>query len=131
MSDANWKSLFAVAAAFNLAVGLVFLAVPNRALSLLAIQPLPTLLFVQLAGGLIATFGLFYAAVARDLARREIVLLGVVGKVMAVALLTFYRLADALPETAFLLGMGDLIFAALFLWFLLGGRKSPIQARSA
>ena len=131
MSDRAWKVLFAVAAAFNFAVGFFILLLPERALAAFGLPLQPTLLFVQFTGGMVAVFGLCYAAVASDLSRREFVWLGIAGKIFAVVLLTAYRVADLIPQTVFLLGMGDLVFIALFLWFLLGRRKASAEPKAA
>ena len=127
MSDAGWTILFAVAAGFNFAVGLPMLLAPDQMVAALGIAPQPTLLFVQFTGGLVAIFGLYYGVVARDLARREIVLLGIVGKLFAVGMLSAYFLAGLIPALAYSLGLGDLVFVCLFLWFLFGRRKQPAK----
>ncbi len=127
MGDAGWKILFTVAAGFNFAVGLPMLLAPDLMVAAFRMAPQPTLLFVQFTGGLVAIFGLYYTVVARNLARREIVWLGIVGKLFAVGLLTAYFLVGLIPTLAFSLGLGDLAFVALFLWFLLGGRKLSAQ----
>jgi hypothetical protein len=127
MGDAGWKILFAVAAGFNFAVGLPLLIAPGQTVAAFGLAPQPTLLFVQFTGGLVAVFGLYYAVVAHDLARREIVWLGIVGKLFAVGMLTAYFLAGLIPALAYALGLGDLVFICLFLWFLFGGRKQRTQ----
>lgn len=123
MSDTIWKIVFGAAALFNTAVGAPLLFVPVQGLALMGLGPQPLLLFVQLAGGLIVMFGLAYAMVARNLALREIAWLGAIGKFMAVTLLAIYKSSGEISDTTFALGMGDLVFAALFLWFLFGGRR--------
>jgi hypothetical protein len=127
MGDTGWKILFAVAAGFNFAIGLPMLLAPDRMVAAFGIAPQPTLIFVQFTGGLVAIFGLYYGVVARSLARREIVWLGIVGKLFAVGILTAYFLAGLIPAQAFSLGLSDLVFVCLFLWFLFGGRKQPAQ----
>ena len=131
MSDSVWKVLFAFAAAFNFAVGLFILVLPEQALAAFGLALQPTLLFVQFTGGMVAVFGLCYAAVASDLSRREFVWLGIAGKLFAVVLLAAYRMADLIPQSVFLLGMGDLVFIALFLWFLFGRRKGLAEPKAA
>jgi hypothetical protein len=68
-------------------------------------------------------FGASYALIARNLALRELVWLGAIGKLLAVSLLLIYWLGGEISNTVFGLGFGDLIFAALFFWFLFGGRR--------
>jgi len=124
MSDSAWKILFATAAVFNFIAGSGPLLAPDWALATLGIVPPPMLLFVQLSGGLIVMFGVSYAMVARNLALRELVWLGAIGKLMAVALLTIYWRNGEIPDTPFILGFGDLAFALAFVWFLFGGRRT-------
>ena len=123
MSDAYWKIAFVFAAIFNFVVGLPLLLAPLQALAVFGLPQPPTFLFEQFTGGMVVIFGACYAAAARDLARREMVWLGIAGKLFAVLLLLSYRLADQISDTMFSLGMGDLAFVAVFLWFLFGGRK--------
>lgn len=115
--EAFWRGLFAVAAGFNLAVGLPMVLAPGALISLLGMRPVEPF-FPRVAGLLILVFGLGYALVSRDLARREIVLLGVVGKVGVVALLAWSWLDGSVPGSVVALGSGDLLFALAFATFL-------------
>ena len=124
MSDSAWKILFAAAALFNFIAGLPPLLVPAQALALLGFAPQPTLLFLQISGGLIVMFGVSYAMIARNLALRELVWLGAVGKLLAVSLFAIYRLNGEISDTVFALVLGDVAFIAIFLWFLFGGRRA-------
>jgi hypothetical protein len=124
MSDSAWKFVFAAAAIFNLIAGLPLLLAPTQGLAMMSLPPQPMMLFVQLAGGLIVMFGVAYAVVARNLALREIVWLGAIGKAMAVALLTIHWSAGQISDTVFVMEFGDVAFTLLFLWFLFGGRRA-------
>jgi len=124
MSDPAWKIMFAVAAIFNVIIGLPFLLAPAQGLAMLGFAPQPLLLFAQLAGSLILMFGVSYAMIARNLVLRELVWLGVIGKLLAVTVFALYKLDGEMSDMVFALGMGDLVFAALFLWFLFGGRRA-------
>ena len=106
MSDPAWKIMFAVAAIFNVIIGLPFLLAPAQGLAMLGFAPQPLLLFAQLAGSLILMFGVSYA------------------KLLAVTVFALYKLDGEMSDMVFALGMGDLVFAALFLWFLFGGRRA-------
>ncbi|MBI1210043.1 MAG: hypothetical protein GC190_01150 [Alphaproteobacteria bacterium] len=124
MNDRVWKIFFAIAAATNFAVGLPVLFLPGETLDLFGMAQPPTLLFLRFTGGSVALFGCYYAIVARDLARRELVWLGIIGKLFAVTLFTIYWRAGELPDLPYELGLGDLVFAAIFLWFLLSHRRA-------
>ena len=119
-----WKLVFALAALFNLAVGLPMLLAPEAMLAGLG-QPVPTdLLMTRLASALIVVFGVGYAMAARDpVANRPILWLGVLGKAPIPLLVWLGGGAAALASSAFILSLGDLAFAALFLVFLLTHRR--------
>lgn len=120
-----WTVIFAVAALFNFAVGLPMLLAPEAMLASLG-QPAPDdLLMTRLASLLIVVLGIGYAMVARDpAANRPILWLGVIGKAPIPLLVWLSGGAAALSSTAFLLSLGDLAFAALFLLFLLTHRRA-------
>lgn len=101
------------AAAYNLVIGLIGLLTPTASTS------------DRIVALLVVCFGLVYGMVARDPARLGHVLwAGVVGKLGVVALLGPDVLAGrAAPGTGWIL-LGDLVFTALFLVFLLKNRAS-------
>ena len=119
-----WKILFVIAALFNFAVGLPMLLAPEAMLTSLG-QPVPDdLLMTRLASLLIVVLGIGYGMVARDpVANRPILWLGVLGKAPIPALVWLSGGAAALASSAFVLSLGDLAFAALFLTFLLTYRR--------
>lgn len=86
MREESRRRFFVGAALFNFGAGLPALLAPAWALETFGLAPLPDHLFVRATGLLVATFGIAYWLVARDLARRDIVWLGVVGKLGVVAL---------------------------------------------
>ena len=118
MSEPHWRRVFLVAALFNFAAGLPALLAPAWALNTFGMAPLPDHLFVRATGLLVATYGIGYWLVSRRLTRRDLVWLGVVGKLGVVALFTWAWRQGSLPTPAFAVGMGDLLFALLFLVFL-------------
>lgn len=119
-----WKLVFWVAAAFNFAVGLPMLLAPEAMLAALG-QPVPDdLLMTRLTSLLIVVLGIGYGMVARDPeANRPILWLGVLGKAPIPLLVWISGGAAALSSSAFILSLGDLAFAALFLLFLLTHRR--------
>lgn len=124
MSDSAWKILFGFAAIFNFIAGLPLLLAPVQAVEMLGIVPQPTQFFAQMSGGLIVTFGIGYAMVARNLSLREFALLGAIGKLLAFSIVTIYWRASELSDLTFGLGFGDFVFALIFLWFAFGGRRA-------
>jgi len=120
-----WKLVFALAALFNFAVGLPLLLAPVAFYTLLG-QPVPTdLLSVQTSALLISVFGVGYAMVARDpVANRPIVWLGLLGKAPLPVMVWLQVQAGKASMDAFTLTLGDLVFAVLFLAFLLRTRRA-------
>lgn len=119
-----WTVIFVVAAVFNFAVGLPMLLAPEAMLASLG-QPVPDdLLMTRLASLLIVVLGVGYAMVARDpAANRPILWLGVIGKAPIPLLVWQSGGAAGLSSSAFILSLGDLAFAALFLLYLLTHRR--------
>lgn len=120
-----WTVIFVVAALFNFAVGLPMLVAPETMLAGLG-QPVPDdLLMTRLASLLIVVLGIGYAMVARDpVANRPILWLGVIGKAPIPLLVWQSGGAAALSSSAFLLSLGDLAFATLFLLYLMTHRRA-------
>lgn len=123
---AFWKLVFALAAVFNFAVGLPMLLSPEMLLTALG-QPVPDdLLMTRLAALLIVVLGVGYGMVWRDpVANRPILWLGVLGKAPIPLLVWQTGGAAALASSVFILSLGDLAFAALFLLYLLTHKARP------
>ncbi len=120
MSDTFWIRLFLIAGLYNLLAGLPLLIDPSI-LAWASGFKLPTgdWLFLRMTGAFVTVFAIGYFMVSSDLVRhRSIVVLGVIGKLAAFALLTIYLINGAIPFRAFLIGVGDLIFALFFIRYL-------------
>ncbi len=118
MSEQGWTRVFIAAAIFNLAVGLPLLLDPAMGPKLL---PLPAGDFIwpRLAGGLIVVFGIGYFTVSRDLDRnRGIIGMGAAGKLLIVLMLLIYWIKGTIGFWGFAPAIIDLVFAALFIRFL-------------
>jgi hypothetical protein len=126
MNEPVWRRVFLVAALFNFAAGLPALLAPAQALAAFGLPSLPDHLFVRTTGLLVASYGIGYWLVSRRPRLREIVWLGVIGKLGVVVLFTWAWRQGSLPTRAFAVGMGDLLFAAVFLLFL---ATTPREAR--
>jgi hypothetical protein len=119
-----WRTIFAVAALVNLAVGGAMLAAPARVAAQLGIGGPGGGYALAMVGLMIAVFGLGYALVAREPARhRGIVWIGMIGKLGAAGLAAMQYAAGLIPTSTFALGMGDVVFAALFALFLWRGPR--------
>jgi len=119
-----WRTVFALAALYNLAVGGTMLAAPERIGAQLSIAGAGGPFAILMAGLLIAIFGVGYAMVAaRPAQNRGIVWIGAIGKLGAFALGALQYQAGIVPLTTFALGCGDLVFVALFALFLWRGPR--------
>jgi hypothetical protein len=119
-----WRGLFAFAAFVNLAVGGAMAAAPARVAEQLGVTGPGGPYAITMVGMMIAVFGVGYAIVARNPAgNRGIVWIGIVGKLGAAALAAMQYAAGLIPTSTFALGMGDVVFAALFALFLWRGPR--------
>lgn len=119
-----WRGLFAFAAFYNFAVGGAMVAGASQAAAQLNITGSGGPFSVMMAGLLIATFGIGYAMVSAAPAKnRGIVWIGVIGKIGAAVLASAQFSAGVIPTGTFLLGIGDLVFVALFALFLWRGPR--------
>ncbi|MBX3479476.1 MAG: hypothetical protein KF842_03685 [Caulobacter sp.] len=124
-----WKIIFALAALFNFLVGLPVLLAPAAFYTAIG-QPVPDdLLSVQTVGLLISVFGVGYAMAARDpVWARPVLWLGVLGKAPLPVLVGLSVMAGRTSPSGFGLTLVDLVFAALFLTFLLRHRTAGASA---
>ena len=122
-----WKAVFWLAAAFNFLVGLPMLVAPEVLLPAIGQSVPDDLLLTRLAALLIVVLGVGYGMVARDpVANRPILWLGVLGKAPIPMLVWLGGGAAVLTSNAFILSLGDLAFAALFLLYLLTHKARPV-----
>jgi hypothetical protein len=122
-----WRGLFAFAAFYNFAVGGAMVAGAAQVAAQLDISGAGGPFAVMMAGLLIATFGIGYAMVSAAPAKnRGIVWIGAIGKLLAVMLATIQYSAGVIPFSTFLLGVGDLVFVALFALFLWRGPRLSV-----
>ena len=119
--DAYARWLFGAAAVCNWIVGLGLILLRPMLEGPIGLEPLNGvgLMFSNLTGLLITIMGWVYALVAFDPARyRPLILVGAVGKLLAVVCVIIPRLGGEIPVALPSLIMGDAIYAALFLHYL-------------
>ena len=121
MNDVFWTRFFIFCGIYNVfLVGLPIVIDPTilAATSGLTL-PAGDWLFVRCFGAVVATFGVGYFMVSRDLDRnRGIIVIGIVGKVAVALLFLAYWIKGAIGFRPFLAGFSDLIFVAFFWRFL-------------
>lgn len=119
-----WRGLFAFAAFYNLAVGGAMLAAPTRIAAQLGVSGTGAVYAMLMVGLMIAVFGVGYAIVSAAPGKNcGIVWMGAIGKIGAAVLAAVQFNAGVIPFNTFLLGMGDLVFVALFALFLWRGPR--------
>jgi hypothetical protein len=129
VSDGVWRIVFLTAAIFNWIVGASLLVDNSEFAASLGMETLRyDALYSPLVGLFIILFGAFSFAVYLDLDNRAIVLVNAIGKLSAFAYFIFQWQMGNLPGGAAALGSGDLVYALLFIAFLLTRR--PARAKS-
>lgn len=120
-----FKRLFQVGALWNFAAAFELLFLQKYIFEFLGMGPLAHPMFYQLFCLAVLLFGIGYWLVSRDLARNhDIVRLGVAGKVLVFGFTLYYAAVGSLPWLWVATGFGDLVFAGLFIHFLIVFNKS-------
>jgi len=126
-----WRTVFWLAAAFNLAIGAAMVVASPLFYRLAGAVHPASRLEPQLIGGFIVTFGIGYGFIARAPQRnRDLMRMGVIGKTGA-AIVIWWRFFDATAPLVFaVLVSGDLIWAAVFVLFLRQSRERDGAGRA-
>jgi hypothetical protein len=131
MTGKFWPALFGAAALYNFTAGLPPLLIPALSAENLGLPPYDPqhIIIAQLAGMLICLFGIGYAMVAMGTpGGREIVVLGMIGKLGVVLIVTGHLLWGHVPLGLVAAAGGDFLFALAFIAYLRKGRTSPFPA---
>jgi len=124
----GWQKFFVFAALFNLSAGLLLIFAPELFYHLLFIDEPITVaakLYVDLFAVLVIAFGWAYWTISRDPpAHRDLVLMGIIGKLLVVVMAWYHALAGTGPLNIALLTLADLAFALFFLRYYLLSRVS-------
>lgn len=122
---ALWRLFFLAAALNNLIIGTLMLIGADQAAVQIGVAGPAAGYMVGFAGLLIAVFGLAYALVAyRPLPNRNLVAVGALSKAGALVLASWHAIHNHIPQSTYLLAMGDLVFLALFCIFLAQTRNA-------
>ena len=126
--DSYARKLFGTAALFNFSVALGLLFLRPLVTPLVRLDPITgtNLVFLYVAAFLVATFGYAYLRAAQDPKRyRPFIELGAIGKLGAVAAVSWPWLTGEIGWRLPLLAGADLVFALLFIDFLRCTRPAP------
>ena len=120
-----FRTLFQVGALWNVAVAAQLLLFQKFIFAFLGMPPLTYPVFYQMFCGAVLLFGVGYYLVSRDLSRNhDLVKLGVAGKILVCAFMFTYAGSGSLPWLFVGPGLVDLLFAGLFIHFLIAFRSS-------
>lgn len=129
LTDEFYQKLFLIAAIYNFFAALSFLLLPNFSAKLMfeagALTPYYAHAFFNFTWVLVLIFGIGYYIVSRDINKNHgVVVIGILGKLF----FFFYYLHMYQHSRCSILGMmgvtGDLIFSALFAFFLYDKKSS-------
>jgi hypothetical protein len=116
----RYRWLFIAAALWNWLVALISLVADEEIRSLLRMPPGADSLNLHLSISCICLLGIGYYWVAKDVSRNHaIVRLGIIGKVAVFSILLGHAIRGDIPYTLAAPGVIDLVFAVLFLEFLM------------
>jgi predicted membrane channel-forming protein YqfA (hemolysin III family) len=124
-----WRALFWAAALYNFAAGLPSLLAPAASMANQGLPPLDPqhVILAQLTGMLIAVFGIGYAMVAMGRpGAREIVFLGLLGKVGVCVILALRLREVAVPPAMIWATAGDFLFILAFAAYLVRTRPGSV-----
>jgi len=120
----RWKPIFWIAAAYNISAAAVALLTPEFHVAQFfgttaAFEGPVTRLYTQAFWVSVLSFGIGYAIVARNPDRNHgILLLAAFGKTYVFVVFVRGWLTDSMSAFALVGGIGDLVFATAFVWFL-------------
>jgi len=122
-----YKRLFLVGAVWNWVVAPIFFFAYAPIFKYLEMEPLRYVLPLQLFMALVFVFGIAYFYVYKNLVRnRDCAKLGVYSKTAVFVLLTYYWIVGEIVFALVIPGIVDLIFAGLFLEFLIRFKPVPV-----
>ena len=122
-----YRFLFLVGAIWNIVLGIGYIFTSlfiEGSFEMFGVEEPPSLIFYHLFFGIVIVYGIGYYLVSDNLDKNHgIVLLGVLGKLWVFLIVGYYYFAGDLNLLGVGPAIGDLIFAILFIEFLLNRKK--------
>jgi hypothetical protein len=134
MTELGWRRLFVIAAVWNLVGGVIIYGAAPRIFATAGLGVPDPAAYFHAWIALFMTFGIGYYLVSRDLhGRRDIVLLGIIGKFAFSVIFIAHMLArpGTIPALFLIPVVGDLVFVVLFALFLRWERRESARASLA
>jgi hypothetical protein len=120
-----YKWLFIIGAIWNWGAGVLFFFWSDPIFSFLNMKALNYPAIMQLAMVLVFALGIGYYWVSKDISmNHDIVKVGIIAKTLAFLVLSYHSLVGNISPQIGLCGVVDLIFAILFLEFLISMKKA-------
>jgi hypothetical protein len=124
-----YKRLFFIGAIWNWVAGLLFFFWSDPIYSFFNMKAINYPGVMQLAMALVFVFGIGYYWVSKDISmNHDIVKLGIIAKTLVFLVFSYHTLIGNMPPQLGLSGVVDLIFAVLFLEFLMKMRKVQVSS---
>jgi len=123
-----YKWLFMIGALWNWGAAIFFFFFSAQVFELLNMAPLNYSGVLQLAMTLVFALGVGYYFVSKDISiNHDIVKVGIIGKTLAAAVLIYHYLIGNVHLLFVLCGIVDLLFAILFIEFLMAMKKGVVR----
>jgi hypothetical protein len=124
-----YKRLFFIGAIWNWGAGLLFFFWSDPIYSFFNMKTINYPGVMQLAMALVFVFGIGYYWVSKDISmNHDIVKLGIIAKTIVFLVFSYHTLIGNMPPQLGLSGVVDLIFAILFLEFLMNVKKIRVAS---
>jgi hypothetical protein len=126
---AYYKRLFIIGAIWNWGAGLLFFFWSDPIYSVLGMKAINYPGVMQMAMALVFVFGIGYYWVSKDISmNHDIVKLGIIAKILIFFVFSYHTLVGNIPPQLGLSGVVDLVFAVLFLEFLMNMKKVRLSS---
>lgn len=124
MREKYYRIMFLIAGIWAIAVSLPYIFIYKKTFPLVGMKVPAEPVWFIFSSLCVAVFGIGYILVSRDIAKnRGIVVMGVIGKIMVFIVFFYYTVNGALASLLMINAATDLIFAGLFIEFLVYTRK--------
>jgi hypothetical protein len=124
-----YKRLFIIGAVWNWGAGILFFFWSDPIFLFFNMKAINYPGIIQLAMALVFVFGIGYYWVSKDISmNHDIVKLGIIAKILVFLVFSYHTLIGNISPQLGLSGVVDLVFAVLFLEFLMNVKKIRVSS---
>ena len=124
-----YKRLFMIGALWNWGAGVLFFFWSDPIFSFFNMKVINYPAVMQMAMACVFTLGIGYYWVSKDISKNhDIVKLGIIAKTLVFLIFAYHTLIGNMPPQLGLSGVVDLVFAILFLEFLINMKKVRVSS---